>query len=192
MRSHLLRLAALGVLLASLPALCAGYARTPKKEEMLLDGNVVVVDYRTSATSDDLLLPFYPGAGVENSFSYTVTTKEGEPVLYYALADLMSADPPSRVAEDYRNKLPGKPNPEAISDEQGKPSTRPAGKRLVLAVGTAADVRMVTIAQRAGGSRIQLVRATKPVIPEARPAPAQPQPPTRRAPRRGSRRGMRA
>jgi hypothetical protein len=184
MRSHLLRLAALGVLLASLPALCANYARTPKKEEMLLDGNVVVVDYRTSATSDDLLLPFYPGADAENSFSYTVTTKEGKPVLYYALADLVSPDPPSRVAEDYRSKLPGKPNPEALSDDQGK--------RLVLAVGAEAEVRVVTITERDSGSRIRLVRATKPVIPEARRAPAQPQRPRPRGPGRRMRRGMQA
>jgi hypothetical protein len=186
MRSYLLRLAALGVLLASLPALCADYARAPKKEEMLLDGNVVVVDYRTSATSDDLLLPFYPGASVENSFSYTVTTKEGKPVLYYALADLVSPDPPSRVAEDYRSKLPGKPKAEAISDDQGK--------RLVLAVGTEAEVRVVTITERSSGSRIRLVRATKPIIPEARPlpAPVQPQRPRRMGPGRRMRRGMQA
>jgi len=188
MRAGIPRLAALGILLLSLPALGASYQRGPKREEMLLNDRVVVVDYQTSATSEDLLLPFYAGARVENSYSYTITTKEGAPVLYYACAELATRDAAGRVAEDYRGKLPGQPQPETISDK--------GGKRLVLAVATATEVRMVTITERDGGSHIQLIRSTKPVIPEARPQQATPRPPTPRGPGRqpghGMRRGMRA
>ena len=188
MRPSLSRLAALGILLLSLPALCASYQRAPKREEMLLNDRVVVVDYHTSATSEDLLLPFYAGARVENSYSYTVTTKERAPVLYYACAELVTRDAAERVADDYRGKLPGQPKPETISDE--------AGKRLVLAVATATEVRMVTITKGDGSSHIQLIRSTKPVIPEAPPQKATPRPPMRggpgRGPGRGLRRGMRA
>ncbi len=188
MRTGIPRLVALGILLLSLPALGAGYQRAPKREEMLLNDRVVVVNYQTSASSEDILLPFYAGARVENSYSYTVTTKEGAPVLYYACAELATRDAAERVAEDYHGKLPGQPQPEAISDK--------AGKRLVLAVATATEVRMVTITKGDGGSHIQLIRSTKPVIPEAPPPQAAPKQPTPRAPGRrpghGMRRGMRA
>ena len=183
MRASTPRLAVLGLLLTALPALCAGYERTPTKEEMLLNGHTVVVDYRTSATSNDLLLPFYEGARVETSLLYKVTTKDGKPVLYYAAAELATGHAPGRVAEYYRGKLPGKPKPETIAEKRGK--------RLVLAVGTEAEVRMVTITQRGSGSRIQLVRATKPAIPQP-PKEVRPERPPGRSPRRGMRRGMRA
>jgi len=106
------------------------------------------------------MLPYYPGADIEDGFAYTVTTKDGKPVCCYALAALTTPDPPERVAAAYRRQLPGEPEPEVITDGDGE--------RRVLAVGTSQKVRQVTITAAESGTRIELIRATKPA-PPARP-----------------------
>jgi len=153
--------ALLGALALALAALCAAAAQSPapKPEEMLVGSVAVDVVYRTSASADDLRLPFYPEAAVESSFSYSVTTKQGAPVTYYARAVLASPDPPDKVARFYSDHMPGKPAPEVLKDAQGQ--------RTVLAVSSSREVRQVTLTPAGSGSRIELVCAVQPV----RPAP---------------------
>jgi hypothetical protein len=146
--------------------LVAASQRKPARDEVQLDDVLVVVDYSPSAGSQDLQLPFYPGARVETSFRYKVNTQEGESVTSYAFAVLITADSPERVSQHYSGKLPGRPKPELVSDK--------AGKRYVLAVASPAEVRRVTITAEKGGARIELVRASgvatpkKPLRPRAR------------------------
>ncbi|MCJ7821742.1 MAG: hypothetical protein MUQ26_01450, partial [Armatimonadetes bacterium] len=147
----LLAVAAYWVLAASQPS--------PVREEMRLDGRPVTVEYADSATSEDLKLPFYPGAEIETSFVYTVETRGGVPITYYASAILVTADPPDKVAQAYRSQLPGNPEPEKIDD--------PSGERYVLAVAGGNEVRRVSITARDGGSRVELMRATRPDVPKS-------------------------
>ena len=131
---------------------------SPGKEQMLLEGRPVVVEYAESATAEDLKLPFYPGAEIETSFSYQVQTRGGVPITYYASAILLTDDAPDRVAQEYRSRLPGRPEPEKLDD--------PSGERYVLAVAGGDEVRRVSITARDGGSRIELTRATRPTPPK--------------------------
>ena len=138
----------------------------PRQEEMALDGRPVIVDYSASASAEDLMLPFYPEAELVSSFSYTVKTKAGIPVTYYGSAVLHSADAPDEVVENYRAELPGSPEPEAIEDE--------SGERHVLAVAGGNEVRKVTITGQDTGCRIELTRATRPMVPRPAPRPRTP------------------
>jgi len=141
----------------------ASSLRKSVREEMMLDDVPVMVDYKPSATEQDLSLPLYPGATLENSFSYRVTSKEGKPVTFYASASLTTAEAAERVVEYYEGKLPGKPRPELVQ-EGGK-------KRYVLAVASEAEVRVVTIMPSGEGCRIELVRASERTMP---PKPLRP------------------
>jgi hypothetical protein len=131
---------------------------SPTREEMRLDGRRVVVEYADSATAEDLKLPFYPGAEIESSFSYRVETRGGVPITYYASAILLTADAPDEVAQAYRARLPGSPEPEKVEDA--------SGERYVLAVAGGDEVRRVSITAREGGSRVELTRATRVEIPQ--------------------------
>jgi len=161
-RPSLRRTIAFSVMLlaAAICHLAAAPVLTPQQDETVLNGVPVVVEYATSVTAEDLMLPYYPGADIEDGFAYTVTTKDGKPVCCYALAALTTPDPPERVAAAYRRQLPGEPEPEVITDGDGE--------RRVLAVGTSQKVRQVTITAAESGTRIELIRATKPA-PPARP-----------------------
>lgn len=163
------RLVFLAVALAFVAGGClitAAPQRKPAREQMTLDDTPVMVDYKPSATAADLGLPFYPGAQVQTSFSYTLTSKDGKPVTYYASAVFTTTDSAEVVGGHYSAKLPGKPRPAEITDE--------AGKRYVLAVGSKSEVRKVTITPQAKGCRIELVRASgvvrpvKPLRPRSR------------------------
>jgi hypothetical protein len=154
------------VICLTVSALCliiASPQRKPAREQVTLDDTPVVVDYAPAASTKDLMLPFYPGATEENSFTYRVNTKEGKRVTYYASAILTSADPPERVSRWYSDQLPGKPRPALISDRDGA--------RQVLAIGSQAEVRKVTITAGKTGSRIELVRAFGHSVP---PKPLRP------------------
>ena len=146
------------VVAASLPA--------PRQEEMALDGRPVIVEYSASASAEDLMLPFYPEAELVSSFAYSVKTKGGIPITYYGSAVLHSTDAPDKVAENYRAELPGSPEPEAIEDE--------SGERYVLAVAGGNEVRKVTITGQDTDCRIELTRATRPVVPRPAPRPRTP------------------
>ncbi|UCC69563.1 MAG: hypothetical protein JSV79_06575 [Armatimonadota bacterium] len=139
---------------------------SPSREEMTLDGRPVVVEYAPSASAEDLMLPFYPEAEVDSSFAYTVKTRDGIQIAYYASAVLATPDPPEKVADAYRTRLPGEPGPQTIED--------PSGKRWVLAVAGGDEVRMVSISVREAGSRIELTRAARPVVPSPAPRPRAP------------------
>jgi hypothetical protein len=128
-----------------------------QQEEMTLNDVPVVVEYATSVSARDLMLPFYRGAELEHGFAYTVKTKKGNAVTYYASAVLETPDSPEKVADAYRADLPGRPEPEVIEDQ--------SGKRYVLAVAGNDEVRQVTITPSESGSRIELIRATRPVMP---------------------------
>jgi len=128
-----------------------------REEEMSVGETPVVVTYAEAAGVEELGLPLYPGAAVADSFAYTVTTRDGKPVSRYAFAALTTADPPEKVAEFYRTRLPGSPKVETI---EGEP-----GARRVLAVGNDKETRVVTIIANDGGSRIEFVRATQPTSP---------------------------
>jgi len=127
------------------------------REEMMLEGAPVIVSYSPSASPRDLALPFSPGARVERSFFYRVTTKNGKRITYYASAVLISPSPAERVIQEYSRKLPGRPRAEFISDK--------TGKRHVLSVASAAEVRRVTIRSQGKGCRIELVRALGKTLP---------------------------
>ncbi|HUU55117.1 MAG TPA: hypothetical protein VMY87_09375 [Armatimonadota bacterium] len=128
-----------------------------RQEEMTLSGVSVLVTYSDTASADDLRMPFYPEAAVDESFAYTVTTKEGKPVSEYASARLTTSDSWQKVTEYYAAELPGKPRPEAIEDE--------SGARHVLAVAGKGETRMVTVREIETGSQIELLRATEPASP---------------------------
>jgi hypothetical protein len=128
-----------------------------REEEMSVGETPVVVTYADTASADDLGLPLYPGAAVADSFAYTVTAKDGKPVSRYAFVALTTADPPEKVAEFYRTKLPGQPKVETVEGE--------SGARRVLAVGNDKETRTVTIIETSEGSRIELVRAARPASP---------------------------
>jgi hypothetical protein len=146
------------LLLVAAAFIVAAPQRKPMREQMMLDDQPVTVDYKTSATSDDLGLPFYQGARVENSFSYRVTAREGKFVTSYASAILITRDSVERVSQDYSDRLPGKPKAEVITDK--------AGKRYLLAVASDKEVRRVTITPEDKGCRIELVRAFGKTIPQ--------------------------
>jgi hypothetical protein len=175
-------LIALGLLLGALCWVVAASALAPRKEEMVVEGAPVVVEYATSVTADALKLPFHAGSTLEQGFAYTVRTEDGREVSYYASALLTTRDAPGEVAASYQAQLPGRPEPEVVEDE--------GGKRYVLAVGGEGEVRRVSITEYESGSRIQLTRATRPSVPpELRQAPSQPRFRMPRSPRRGPFRG---
>jgi len=156
------------ILVLALAALCAGWLfaapkLAPRTEEMAANEARVDVNYTPSASADDLGIPFYPGAEVKDSFVYAVTTPGGKQVLYYASAILSSADSPDKVASHYHDVLPGRPEAETLKGD--------AGERLVLAMSQGDEVKLVTITAADGGSRIELLRATKPTFP---PKPLKP------------------
>ena len=156
------------ILVLALAALCVGWLfaapkLAPRTEEMAANEARVDVDYTPSASAEDIGIPFYPGAEVKDSFAYAVTTPGGKQVLYYASAILSSADSADKVASHYHDVLPGHPEAETLKGD--------AGERLVLAVSQGDEVKMITIIGADGGSRIELVRATKPTLP---PKPLKP------------------
>jgi hypothetical protein len=136
---------------------------SPKREEMRVEKSPVVVDYATATDAEELGMPFYPDAAVEDSFAYTVATKEGSPVVSYAEAVLASSATAEDVAAYYSEELPGHPAPEILDDA--------SVQRHVLAVGNDREVRQVIVAEAEGGCRIRLVRSTTPVPP---PRPLKP------------------
>ena len=160
-------LIAFGLLAGVLCWVVAAPPLAPRREEMILNDVPVVVEYATSASAEDLMLPFYPGARVEESFAYTVTTREGKPVSYYAAAALTSSDAPERIVAGYQARLPGRPEAEVVEDS--------SGKRHVLAVADDNEVREVTVTGDESGSRIQLIRATRPAVPAKPLRPRGPQ-----------------
>ena len=156
-RHFAVRATALALLLV--PLCCPGDTPgPPTREEMLLNGIPVVVEYVKPASPQDLMLPRYPGAKLETSFSYTVSEKGGKRLLLYAAARLTTSDPPRQVAARYSEKLPGKPKPELLEDK--------SGTGYVLAIASDREVRQVTVTGRGKGSRIELIRATKPATPD--------------------------
>ncbi len=156
-RKRTVLLATLAVLAGAVCLIVAAPQRKPVHERMTLNDQPVIVDYKPAAESNDLGLPFYKGARVENSFSYRITTTDGKPVTYYASAALVSPDPAETVSQDYSSKLPGKPKAELFNDKEGK--------RYVLAVGSTGEVRKVAITPQSKGCRIELTRATSPSLP---------------------------
>jgi len=156
-RQMFLALLAVALLLAAICYLLAAPPLAPQREETSLNDVPVVIEYATSASAQQLMLPYYPGAERKESFAYAVTTKDGDPVCYYGRAVLVTPDPPDKVAAAYRKQLPGGPEPEIV---QGS-----SGERRVLAVGTDEEVRQVTITAAEAGSRIELIRATRPAPP---------------------------
>jgi len=161
---------ALGLLLGVVCWVVAASSLAPREEEMVLQGAPVHVEYAATVSADDLMLPFYPGAKLEQAFAYMVKTKEGKEVAYYASALLTSSDPPEKVAASYQAQLPGQSKPELVEDK--------SGKRYVLAVASKREVREVTVVPHEMGSRIQLIRATRPTLP---PKPLRPRSPQERA-----------
>jgi hypothetical protein len=155
--------AVVGLLLGFLYLAVAAPYLSSRDEEMMLGRFPVVVSYSDSASPDELMLPFYPASEMQESFAYSVATKEGEPVVQYASASLTTADSWEKVAEYYSSELPGQPEAEEIEDE--------SGKRYVLVVSGEEEVRTVTLRPTEEGSRIELLRATPPKKPTRRIRP---------------------
>jgi len=170
-KHHLMALSVFALLLAALCCVGAAQELESKREGLLIQEVPVVVDYATAASAEDLKLPFYSGAEVVNSFSYTVTTRENELVVSYSSALLTSSDAPERVAQAYTELLPGAPPAERVEGE--------AGARYVIALSVDGEVRVVAITAHESGSRIQLIRASEPKPPPAMSEPRQPRIPPR-------------
>ncbi len=162
-RRALLPVLILGVLAGAVYLVLAAAPPSPSRENMWLDERRVTVEYTPSAQADDLKLPFYPEASVESSLCYSVKTTDGVPVTFYGYAALHASDDAEKVAEFYSAQLPGNPEPEAIEDG--------SGRRYVLAIADDNEVRRAIIVQQDEGSRIELTRATRPVIPTPAPRP---------------------
>jgi hypothetical protein len=156
-RARTVVLIAVGAAFAAGSWLTAAAVLSPRTEKMEVGGVRVDGSYTPSATADDLDLPFYPGAKVQDSFVYRVTAPGDRRVLYYASAILSSPDSPDKVAAHYHDVLPGHPKAETLEGEDGE--------RLVLAVSQGDEVKTVTITAADGGSRIELIRTTKPTVP---------------------------
>jgi hypothetical protein len=162
-RTRTVVILAVGLAASGLGWLLAAPVLSPRREEMPVGSARVDVDYATSASADDLGMPLYPGAQVKDSFLYRVKTPDGKRVLYYASAVLSSADSPDKVASGYQQMLPGRPQAEVVEGD--------SGRRYVLALAQGDEVKMITITEAESGSRIELVRATRPSPP---PKPLQP------------------
>jgi hypothetical protein len=147
----------IGVVALSLGWLLAAPKLAPRTEEVPVGDARATLEYTPSATAEDVGLPFYAGAKVTHSFVYKAAAPDGKRVLYYASAILLSADSPDKVAASYREKLPGHPDAETLEGERGR--------RLVLALAENDEVKTVIITAADGGSRIELVRTSRPTTP---------------------------
>ena len=165
-KHHLIAFSAFALLLSALCCAASAQELESKREGLLIQEVPVVVDYATTASAEDLKLPFYSGAEVANSFSYTVTTRDDELIVSYSSALLTSSDAPERVAQAYAELLPGAPPAERVEDE--------AGARYVIALSADGEVRVVAITAHESGSHIQLIRASEPNPPAAMTEPRQP------------------
>jgi hypothetical protein len=154
---------AVAIALVSVTLLTAAKKLAPRTEQMTANEAPVAVDYTPSASAEDLGIPLYPGAELQDSFAYKVMASDGKQVMRYASAVLSSADAPGKVASHYRDVLPGRPEAQSLKGD--------GGERLVLAVSQGDEVKVVTITAADGGSRIELVCATKPAVP---PKPLRP------------------
>jgi hypothetical protein len=188
-RAGSIRIAILGLLLVALwwlDAAPAALERMDKREKLRYGLAEFYVEHRTTASADDLGMPFYPNAELREGFVYVLTDANDKSVNRYALARLTTPASVEKVAEYYSGRLRGRPKPERISDAKGE--------RTVLAVGSAQEVRMVTLRAQPKGCEIELVRAATPQELKQPPADEQqPQPPARphgpRGPRGPGRRG---
>jgi hypothetical protein len=177
-----------GLLFISLLLCLSAFAGAPKtapikeppRETLKWGDTEILVERTTTATPDDLQLPFYAGAKFREGYTRRLMTKDGAPLSYLASVTLTSTDKPEKVAQDYSQRLPGKPKPETIQDK--------SGKRTVLAVALQQEVRTVTIVSTKAGSEIRLTRAIKqadpPPLPESKIVS-----PGQMGPRRGPGRG---
>lgn len=162
--------------LVSALAFAATPSGKPERETLKWGETELLVERSASVTAKDLGLEFYPGAELREGYTYRITTKEGKELSYLASAALTTGQAAEKVAQHYSQRLPGNPKPERVKDK--------AGNRLVLAVASKQEVRVVTLLPKAWGTRIVLLRALKrgdlpPMLsPEASPAP-------RRGPRQG-------
>jgi hypothetical protein len=178
-RAGSVRIAILGLLLIalwSLDAAPAALQRMDRREKLRYGLAEFYVEHRTTATADDLGMPFYPNAEMREGFVYVLTDADDKSVNHYALARLTTPASVEKVAQYYSGQLRGHPKPEQLKDAKGE--------RTVVAVGSAQEVRMVTLRRQAGGCEIELVRAATPRELKQPPAEQQPQPPVRpRGPR---------
>lgn len=179
-RGGSIRIAILGLLLIALWSLNSAPAALEKmdKREKLRYGQAeFYVEHRTTATADDLGMPFYPGAELREGFFYQLTDSEDKSINRYALARLVTAASVQKVEEYYSGQLRGHPKPEQVKDAKGE--------RTVLAVGSDKEVRMVTIRAKEHGCEIELVRAAtpqelkQPPEDKQQPAPGRPRGPRR-------------
>ncbi len=165
-RRRALLLTALGILLLVIGLAAGAVVLAPVTEKMKLDGGEVEIKYTPSASAKELLLPFYPGTTVEDSFTYRVTNDKGKQVLHYTGARLVTADTPEKAVAFYHEKLPGRPEATVIEDE--------SGNRWVLAVATGEEVHSVTISAAEGITHIELVRTSRPAPPSPTKPPLRP------------------
>lgn len=153
----------IGLVASTACFLAAAPQRKPVREEVVFQDVPLVVDYTPTVTSRDVMLPFHRGARLETGYRYQVTSKEGKPVAFYAVAVLTSSDAPEAVSQAYSALLPGRPAPEVVGEKEGR--------RWVLAVASEEEVRRITITAAGEGSQIELVRASGVTLP---PRPLQP------------------
>ncbi len=123
----------------SLPQRPLPSSRPAPATETLKYGDLeVVVERKATATAAEVQLPFYQGAKLREGYTRRLSKKQdGKQLSYFAVAVLRSSDAPEKVAADYSRRLPGKPKPERVTDK--------LGTRLVLAISSKEEVRVVTI-----------------------------------------------
>lgn len=157
-RQHrVLVLAATALLAVMLTWAVASSYLSSREDEVVINRVPCVVKYSDTAGPTELRMPVYPGAQSEESFAYTIRTKDGRAVVEYASARFSTADSVEKVAAYYTEKLPGSPPLQTVEDD--------SGLRAVLAVADEREVRSVTIRSTGEGASVELVRATKPITP---------------------------
>ncbi len=154
----------LALAFASIGWLIAAPKSAPRTEQMPAGEGRASVDYTPSATAADVGLPFYPGAKITDSFVYEGrAVTGGNRAVYYSSAILSSTDTPAKVATYYTGKLAGHPKAEVLEGD--------LGRRHVLAIAQGDEVKTITITAASSGSRIELIRASRPIPP---PRPLRP------------------
>jgi hypothetical protein len=161
----------IGLILVALLALglvalvgCGGKKTTTKTGEFKTDEGTTTV---TTVTEEDIGVPVYPGAKMDENASGTVKSKNEKGEEVWSAAVLWTDDPVSEVVAWYRDKLKGKPG---FTDLAQGLSTSATGQEMGLfAFQEGDDFKMVTISEgtvdHPGETQIGIAAGSGPGVP---------------------------